>query len=120
MKKDDLGVFLEIYGNTILNRVWEFLLIRLDLDFAIGDMAREQKISRPKAYEAITRFERKGYVSKSRIIGRTQMYKLNLNHRIVKIYRNNFLECLKLSLEEASEAKNYGGADVGAVSTRQM
>jgi len=99
------GFFCEIYGATIRNRVLEYLLENAGLDFAIGDMAEELGISRPKAYQIMEEFEKKGYVKKSRTVGKTQLYILNKENRIVKLFLKNFKECLKILMEEY-EAKN--------------
>ena len=37
----NVGAFCEVYGVTIRNRVIEYLLENQDIDFAIGDMAKE-------------------------------------------------------------------------------
>ncbi|MBW2994900.1 MarR family transcriptional regulator [Candidatus Woesearchaeota archaeon] len=94
------GVFCEIYGATIENRILEYLLENQDLDFAVGDMAKELGISRPKAYDVIKKFEKKKYVKKSRIIGKTQLYILNMENKRVKLFLRDFKECLKLVIEE--------------------
>lgn len=91
-----MGAFCEIYGDTIKNKVIEYILENQDIDFAISDMAREIGISKPKAYEVINEYEKKDYVKKSRIIGKTQLYKINRTNRIMKFFMKNFLECLKL------------------------
>jgi len=100
IEMENIGVFCETYGNTINNRILEYLLENQTLDFAIGDMAKELKISRPKAYEVIKEFKKKNYVRKSRIIGKTQLYILNKENKIVKLFLKTFKECLKLVLEE--------------------
>jgi len=97
------GVFCETYGNNIQNRVLEYLLENQDLDFAVGDLAKEVQISRPKAYDIIGNFEKKGYVIKSRFVGRTQLYLLNKTDKRVKLFLNDFKECLKISIEENRE-----------------
>jgi len=98
MKKG--GLFCEIYGNSMRNIVLEYLLENAGLDFAIGDLAKEVKISRPKAYEIIKELEKKKCVKKNRIIGKTQLYILEKNNLKVKILIRNFKECLKLAYEE--------------------
>ncbi len=103
MKESEAGAFCETYGVTIENSILEYLLENQDLDFAIGDMAEELDVSRPKAYEVMKDFEVKGYVMKSRIIGKTQLYKLNKDNIRVKIFLRNFEECLRLVIEENSE-----------------
>ncbi|MBU0459649.1 MAG: helix-turn-helix domain-containing protein [Nanoarchaeota archaeon] len=97
-----MGTFCETYGTTIENRVLEHLLENQDLDIAVGDMAKELDISRPKAYEVIKEFESKEFVVKSRVIGKTQLYKLNKDNIRVKIFLRNFDECLQLIIEEYS------------------
>jgi len=99
----EIGAFCETYGNTINNRILEYMLINQDIDFAVGDMAKELEISRPKAYEVIKSFEEKGYVKKSRIVGRTQLYILNKENKRVKLFLKDFKECLRIIVEEYSE-----------------
>ncbi len=116
------GAFCETYGNTIKNRVLEYLLENHSLDIAVGDMAKEVKISRPKAYEIIAEFGKKGYVIKSRIIGKTQLYKLNKANNKVKLFLRDFKECLRMVVEEHSEPDAIMPADasMGAVSARNI
>src|SRR3989338_2791838 len=97
------GAFCETYGNSIHNRIIEFMLENQEIDFAIGDMAKELGISRPKAYEAARYFEMKGYLTKSRVVSKTQLYKLNKEDKRVKLFMKDFKECLRLIVEEHSE-----------------
>lgn len=109
---EDIGVFCEIYGNTINNRVLEYLLENQYLDFAIGDMAKELEISRPKAYEVIKGFEERGYVRKSRKVGKTQLYLLNKENNRIMLFLKTFKECLKMVVEahqKPSESKDVNG-----------
>ncbi len=94
------GIFCELYGNTIRNKVLEYLLENQDLDFAIGDMAKELKISRPKAYEYIEKFKKENYVKRSRIVGKTQLYILDKTNKRVKFLIKVFKACLTLVLNE--------------------
>jgi len=105
-KEQEFGAFCELYGKTIRNLIIEYLLENKGLDFAVGDMANELNISRPKAYELIKEFEKDKLVEKSRIVSGTQLYKLNEVNRRVKQLLKNFKECLKLILEEQSEKRN--------------
>jgi hypothetical protein len=94
------GAFCETYGNTIHNSIIEYILENQDLDFAIGDMATELNISKPKAYEVINYFEIKEYIKKSRLIGKTQLYMLNKTNKRVKLLLYDFKQCLKFVIEE--------------------
>ena len=102
-RMNEIGAFCETYGNNIPNRILEYLMENEDLDFAVGDMAKELQISKPKAYEIIGEFEKKGYLKKSRIVGKTQLYILNKENSRVKLFLNDFKECLRLVAEENSE-----------------
>lgn len=95
-----MGIFAETYGNTIRNRILEHILEMDDLDFAIGDMSKELQISKPKCYETINDFVKKEYILKSRIIGKTHLYRLNKENNKVKLFIKSFRECLKLGIEE--------------------
>ena len=105
MKKQQIGAFCTTYGNTIENRVLEYLLENQDLDIAIGDLAKEVGISRPKAYDVISIFEKKEYVKKSRIIGKTQLYRLDKQNKRVKLFLYDFKACLKMVVEEHGKEK---------------
>lgn len=115
-----MGVFCEIYGRNIRTRVLEFFLENSFGDFAVSSLAMQLKISRPKAYEYVEKFEKQGYVSKSRVIGRTRLYKLNKSHKHVKLLMKSFMDCLDLVVEEYSVKKNSASnsSSVGAVSVK--
>ncbi len=116
------GAFCETYGATIENGVLEYLLENQDLDIAIGDMAKELNISKPKAYEIIKEFEKKDYIIKTRIVGKTQLYKLNKKNIRVKIFLRNFDECLQLVIEEHSNKSSTISApmNIGIASARSF
>ena len=110
----EYGAFCEIYGATIHNRILEYLLENQDLDFAVGDMAKELKISKPKAYQIIREFEEKEYAKKSRIIGKTQLYLLNKKNERVKLFLRDFKECLRLIVNESDEKPRVSlGSGIG-------
>ena len=94
------GIFCEVYGNTISNRVLEFFLENQELGIAVGDMSKELGISRPKAYSEIEKLLSKNYISPSRVVGRTQLYVLNKSNLRVKLFVKDFKECLKILIKE--------------------
>jgi sugar-specific transcriptional regulator TrmB len=103
--KIPVGKYCEIYGNTKENIVMEYLLEAYDSDMAASEIYMLEKISKPKVYQIIDKFIKKGIVIKSRVIGKTQMYKLNTENPIVKIYMRNFKECLNMVSEQYSKKK---------------
>ena len=111
VQMNEIGAFCEVYGNTIRNRILEYLLENQDLDFAVGDMAKELGISKPKAYDIIKEFVRIGYVKKSRIIGKTQLIMLNREDKRVKLFLKDFRECLRLVAEESGNKGKNSSTD---------
>ena len=102
-EKIEYGAFCELYGESLRNLVVEYLLENKELDFAVGDMAEELNISRPKAYEIIKKLEKEGYVKKSRVVAGTQLFLLNEKSRKVKLLLKDFKECLRIVVEEYEE-----------------
>lgn len=100
-----MGAFCSIYGNTIENQVLEFILENNAIDFAVGDMAKQLEISRPKAYQAVDYFIKKGFLVKSRIIGKTQLYLINKENKVVQMLLKSFKDCLKIVAEEHGTIK---------------
>lgn len=117
--KIPIGKYCEIYGNTKENIVMEYFLEAYDSDMAVSEVYMIENISKPKVYQIIYRFMKKGLVVKSRVIGKTQMYKLNTENPIVKIYIRNFKECLNMVFEQYSKKKTTSTASAKvAMSTK--
>ena len=112
------GQYCEIYGKTLRNRVLEFFLEAYFADIAVSEITDLSNISKPKAYQIIDEFIKKGFVIKSRVIGKTQMYKLNTENPIVKIYIRNFKECLNMVFEQYSKKKTSNSSARVAVSAK--
>jgi len=101
-----IGQYCMVYGNTIPNRIIEHFLECEYTGVAVGDMAKDIGISRPKAYQIVDEFLKKGYIVESRIVGRTQLYALNKETPVVKIFIRNFNECLKMVVNEYKTKKD--------------
>jgi len=100
-----IGIYCEIYGKTLQNKVLEFFLEAYDSDIAASEIITLSNISKPKVYQIIEELKKKDYVIKSRIIGKTQLYKLNNDNPIVKIFIRNFKECLGLRIKTHSASR---------------
>lgn len=94
------GAFCDLYGKTAKNRVLEYALENQDIDYAVGDLARETGISRPKAYQVVEDLLSIGILKESRVVGRTQLIRLNPDNPKVRLLRNSFSECLRIVAEE--------------------
>lgn len=103
MKKNEFGAFSKVYGKTLRNKVLEFILELGELDFAVSDILEEVNISKPRLYEIIKELEEERIINKSREIGGTQLYVLNIGSNKVKLLIESFNECLKTVIEELKE-----------------
>ena len=92
----EYGEFCRVYGATLRNRVIEYMLERGRLDFAVGDLAQEVNLSRPRAYQLIKELSNEGIIKKTRLVGRTQLYTLDYSNSVVKLLKKSFNDCLRL------------------------
>lgn len=84
------GEFCEIFGANPRNRIIEFFLEMRELDFSIGDVAKETGLNRATAYNTIEELEKAKYLIPTRKVSGSQLYLLNKNKDEVKILINTF------------------------------
>ena len=96
---DDIGEFARVFGATPRNRILEFFLALRTLDYAIGDVARECSLNRATTYNTMAELAHEGIVVPSRVVGRTQLYKLNMAKDTVK----KLLEVFDLLLAKVAD-----------------
>ena len=77
------GQFCEIFGATPRNRIMEFFLEGREIDFSLGDVAKETGLNRATTYSLSNELINEGYLVASRKISGTQLYRLNLSKREV-------------------------------------
>ena len=86
--EENKSAFLEYFGDTPKLRFLDFLIGNHFFDFNMTDMAREANISYNSLISLFSEFLEKGIIIKTRRVGKSDMYKLNLDNLIVK----NFLK----------------------------
>ena len=86
--KEDESAFLEYFGDTPKLRFLNFLIGNHFFDFNMTDMAREANISYNSLISFFQEFLDKGIIFKTRRVGKSDMYKLNMDNIIVQ----NFLK----------------------------
>jgi len=85
---ENKSAFLEYFGDTPKLRFLDFLIGNHFFDFNMTDMAREANISYNSLKSFFDEFLDKGIIIKTRRVGKSEMYKLNMDNAIVK----NFLK----------------------------
>ena len=77
------SAFLEYFGDTPKLRFLDFLIGNHFFDFNMTDMAREAGISYNSLISFFNDFLKEGIIVKTRRVGKSNMYKLNLDNSIV-------------------------------------
>ena len=99
------SMLLEVIGDTIENRMIDFLIEGRGLDYSKKDMAEGCGISRPTVYAVLPKMVKQGLVTSSRKIGRVQLYTLNENSYKVKVLLKLDEMLLQKSFEEVGAGK---------------
>jgi len=84
MKQKNTSAFLEYFGDTPKLRFLNFLIGNHFFDFNMTDMARESNISYNSLISFFNEFLEKGIITKTRRVGKSDMYKINMNNPIAK------------------------------------
>ena len=78
------SIFLKVEGNTIKNKILDFLIIHQEFDYSLTDIAKFSKIS----YTTMKRMKKillkDKWIIPTRTVGKANMYKLNINHKKVQ------------------------------------
>ena len=123
MKKTKISIFCEVYGDNPRNRVLEHLLAIRESDFAVTELLEVLGLSKPTIYSTFEELLESNIIIKSRIIGKTQLYKLNIKSKKVKLLLNSFDGCLSYAIHKDDETEKAistvsGGCKSCAVSAK--
>mgnify|MGYP001608988653 FL=1 len=101
-EKDNTSAFLEYFGDTPKLRFLNFLIGNHFFDFNMTDMAKEASISYNSLISFFNEFLEKGIIVKTRRVGKSDMYKLNMDNQIAQNFLNFawFLAKQDLGVEE--------------------
>ena len=86
--KESKSAFLEYFGDTPKLRFLDFLIGNHFFDFNMTDMAKEANISYNSLKSFFNVFLEKGIIVKTRRVGKSDMYKLNMENATAQ----NFLK----------------------------
>ena len=94
---------LEVIGNTIENRIIDFMIEGVGIDYTKKDIADGCDISRPTLYKILPVLIRNGLIKPTRIIGKVQLYTLNIENEKVKALLKLEEFLLKRSFDEVGQ-----------------
>lgn len=98
-------MLLEVVGDTVINRIVDFLIEGRGLDYTKKDIADGCEISRPTLYKVLPLLIKAGIAKPTRTLGNVQLYALNEANERVKILLKLEEMLLKKSFEEVGMGK---------------
>lgn len=82
--KENKSLFLEQFGDTPQLRLLDFFIDNHFFDFPLTEMAKESNISYNSLKVILPQFLKNGIIVKTRRIGKSDYYKLNMENIFVK------------------------------------
>ena len=67
----------KLEGNTVRNRIWNFLIVHSEFDYSMKDIAKFSEISYTALKEIWKELIKRDIVIHTRDVGKAKMYKLN-------------------------------------------
>ena len=95
------SLLIKVLGNSPKTRIIDFMMDNPLFDFTKKQMYEAMGMSKRTLYKALPDLERNGIIKVSRRIGRSKLYKINLEHKLIRALLEFENE---LSLQEAEEA----------------
>lgn len=92
--------FLEIFGDSPILRVMDFLVVNEDFDYSMTDIASQSGVGYSTLKLFWNKLEKEGIVVNVRVVGKAKMYKLNLSNPVMKKFRDFYWETTKQKVHE--------------------
>ncbi len=80
----DQTAFAEVFGNSPLIRVLDFLLTYREFDYSLSDIAKESGVGWNTLHSFFFKLVERGIIRETRQVGRAKLYKLNTENPITK------------------------------------
>ncbi|MEK6932757.1 MAG: helix-turn-helix domain-containing protein [Nanoarchaeota archaeon] len=77
-------VFLEVFGNNPITKVLDFLITFQSFDYSLTEIAKNSGVSYSTLQTFWDKLEKNKIVIKTRRVGKSDLYKLNINNPAIK------------------------------------
>ncbi len=78
------STYLEIFGDSPTNKVIDFLVVFDQFDYSMADISENAEVGYSTLKELIPLLEKKNIIIKTRVSGKSSMYKINNNNPAMK------------------------------------
>ena len=82
--KYEKSMLLEVLGDSVENRIIDFLMEGRGISYSKTDIAGGCEISRPTVYKVLPRMTKNGVISFERKLGTISLYKINEQNEKIK------------------------------------
>ncbi|MEK6891715.1 MAG: helix-turn-helix transcriptional regulator [Nanoarchaeota archaeon] len=90
--------FLQIFGDSPMLKVMDFLIVNEDFDYSMTDIASQSGVGYSTLKLFWKKLEESKIVKQTRVVGKAKMYRLNFENPIVKKFRDFYWETTKHSV----------------------
>ena len=97
--------FLQIFGDSPMLRVMDFLIVNEDFDYSMTDIAAQSGVGYSTLKLFWKKLEESKIVKQTRVVGKAKMYRLNFDNPAVKKFRDFYWETTKQSVHEGVKEK---------------
>ena len=84
MKETEVSFFLQYLGKNPRMRILDFLMDNFALDFSLPQIAKESRVAYTTLIDLLPNLIKQGIIMETRKIGKSKLYKLNLDNPITK------------------------------------
>ncbi len=93
-------VFLQIFGDSPILKVLDFLVVNEEFDYSMTDIANFSGVGYSTLKLFWTKLEKEGIILNIRLVGKAKMYKLNIANPIIRKFRDFYWEITKQHLRK--------------------
>ena len=103
--ENNQSAFLEVFGDSPILKVLDFLVVNEDFDYNMTDIASLSGVGYSTLKLFWNKLEESGIVTQTRIVGKAKMYRLNFANPIVRKFRDFYWETTKHNVHEEIKGK---------------
>ena len=102
--------FLEIFGDSPMLKVMDFLIVNEDFDYSMTDIASQSGVGYSTLKIFWKKLEESKIVKQTRTVGKAKMYRLNSENPVIKKFRDFYWETTKQAVHNEIREKKLTAA----------
>ncbi len=95
-----VSAFLKLEGNTVRNRIWNFLIVHSEFDYSMKDIAKFSDVSYTALKIIWKEFVKRKIVVHTRDVGKAKMYILNRENPLVEKFIDYYWSVVKQEINK--------------------